>query len=162
MPEDLLRQLAHLTLGSRLKRLGDRLQADVQRLARAEGIAVPAALFPTLAALDRHRELTVNGLAQRLGVAQPGVTRNLARLEALGLVSSATPVRDQRMRVVSLTRKGTALVARMKGGLWRRVDAAVTELCRLPAGPLLAQLDAIEAALDGMPLDQRARSERRG
>jgi DNA-binding MarR family transcriptional regulator len=162
MTEDLLRQLAHMTLGSRLKRLGDRLQADVQRLAKAEGITVPAALFPTLAALDRHGGLTVSGLAQRLGVAQPGVTRNLAQLEAMGLVASVTPVRDQRMRVVSLTRKGTTLVARMKRGLWRRVDAAVTELCKLPEGPLLKQLDAIEEALDGMSLDRRARDDNRG
>ena len=156
MTEDLVGQLAHMTLGSRLKRIGERLQADVQRLARAEGITVPAALFPTLAALDRHGVLTVSRLARSLGVAQPGVTRNLAQLEAMGLIASATPARDQRVRAVSLTRKGTALVARMKGGLWRRVDAVVTDLCRPLNGTLLEQLDALEAALDALPLDRRA------
>ena len=156
MTEDLVGRLAHMTLGSRLKRIGERLQADVQRLAKAEGITVPAALFPTLAALDRHGVLTVSELARSLGVAQPGVTRNLAQLEAMGLIASATPLRDQRVRAVSLTRKGTTLVARMKGGLWRRVDAVVTDLCRRLDGTLLEQLDALEAALDALPLDRRA------
>ena len=157
MTEDLVRAQGYMMLGSRLRRIGERLQADVQRLAKTEGIAVPSALFPTLAALDRYGAMTVNGLADALGVAQPGVTRNVALLAKLGLVTSSTPKDDQRVRSVSLSRKGAALVARVQRDLWRRVDRAVAELCDPLEGNLLAQLDGLEAALDISPLDERAR-----
>lgn len=155
---DLVRTLGHLTLGSRLKRIGERLQADVQRLAQAQGIEVPAALFPTLAALDRHQALTVNGLAKALGIAQPGATRNLAQLEAMGLVTSARNTDDQRVRSVSLSPKGAELVAGMKQGLWPKVEEAVAALCGGLEGSLLEQLDGLERALDDAPLDRRAGS----
>ncbi|MFN4143729.1 MarR family winged helix-turn-helix transcriptional regulator [Aestuariivirga sp.] len=153
---DIVHALGHLTLGSRLKRIGERLQADVQRLAQAQGIEVPAALFPTLAALDRHEALTVSGLARALGIAQPGATRNLAQLEAMGLVASARKAKDQRVRSVTLSREGAELVAKMKKGLWPRVEEAVSALCGGLRGSLLEQLDGLERALDDAPLDRRA------
>jgi DNA-binding MarR family transcriptional regulator len=162
MPEDFIRQRGYLTLGSRLKRLGERMQADVHRLARAEGVNVPPGLLPILGVLDRHEALTVGGLAEALGVAQPGITRNLAQLAALGLVKSARPAGDLRQRSVSLTPKGASLVARTKHDMWPRVERAVVEICAGLPKPILEQLSAIEDALAEMPLDRRAARPRKG
>ena len=87
MVEDFVRERGYLTLGSRFKRLGDRLQADVSRLAESEGVGVPAGLLPILGVLDRHGPLTVGRIAEALGIAQPGVTRTLSQLVSLGLVA---------------------------------------------------------------------------
>ncbi len=156
LPEDLVRKLGYLTLGSRFKRLGERLQADVARLFSAQGEEVGTGLLPTLNALAVNGALTVGGLAETLGVAQPGITRNLAQLSALGLVKSAKPSGDRRQRTVSLTRKGAELSARTERNLWPAVERAVAEICEGLEGPLLRQLDAIEKALDEAPLDVRA------
>jgi DNA-binding MarR family transcriptional regulator len=160
MAEDVVRHLGHLTLGSRLKRIGERLQADVTRLAEAEGLRVPAPLFPLITALSRAGTMTVGEIAASLGVAQPGVTRSLAQLESLGLVKSVRNKADQRQRVVSLTARGVDLVARSSVDLWPRVEAAVAELCDGLSGPLLAQLDAVEDRLAQLPLDRRAARRR--
>lgn len=162
MTDDIVRQLGHLTLGSRLRRIGEQLQADVSRLARAEGIDVPAPFFPMLTALNRAGTMTVGEIAESLGIAQPGVTRSLAQLESMGLVNSARNKTDQRRRMISLTARGADLVARSHKDLWPRVEAAVAELCAGLRGPLLAQLDALEDELARLPLDRRAAKPGRG
>lgn len=159
MTDDIVRAFGYLTLGSRFKRIGERLQGDVQRLARSEGIEVPPGLMPVLGALDHHGSLTVGELATALGVAQPGVTRGLAQLKEMGLVTSARPGKDQRQRRVTLSEKGAAQVQWMKADLWPRLARAVEAMCTPLDGSLLRQLDGLEAALDDRALDWRARKE---
>ena len=51
---DLVRERAHLFLGSRLKRLGERMQAEVIRVAEAAGLPIQPSQYPLLATLDRY------------------------------------------------------------------------------------------------------------
>lgn len=156
MNEDFLSTLGHLALGSRLKRLGERLQADTQRVIDAAGLPVQAAQFPLLAAVERLGPSSVGALAGALGVTQPGVTRAVGQLARAGLVTVEQPADDQRRRIVALSAAGIALVAAGRETVWPRVEVAVRELCAGLSGPLLAQLAAIEAGLDEAPLDRRA------
>lgn len=155
MAEDFVRAMGYLTLGTRLKRLGEQMHADVSSVLKAEGADVPASLFPTLGALDRNGPMTVGELAASLGVAQPGVTRNVAALSKAGLVKSTRGVRDQRQTSVELTRKGAALVTRTKQDLWPRIAGAVREMCEGLEGPILEQLALIEQALAMESLERR-------
>lgn len=162
IPEDFIREAGFLTLGSRCRRLGERLQSDVSRFARAEGFEVPAGLFPILGALDRQGALTVGGLADALGVAQPGVTRTLSQLVSLGLVASVKEERDLRCRRVSLTEAGERLTAQMKAELWPYIEQAVSDLCRGVDGSILEQISSIETRLDAETLQARAARLRDG
>ena len=156
MVEDVVRELGHLTLGSRLKRIGERLQAQAQVLLEEAGVSVSASHLPVLAALDRLGPLGVGELAQAVGVSQPGVTRMLERLESDGLVKSQRPAGDRRLRPIVLTRAGRQLVVRSRRLVWPRIEAAVADACAGPSGPLLAQLAALEDALAAAPLSTRA------
>lgn len=156
MTTDVVRELGFLTLGSRLKRLGERLQAQTDGLLQQAEIAVPASHMPLLAALDRLGPLSVGGIAQALGTSQPGVTRQLATLQALDLVSASPSPTDQRQRCISLTPEGRRLVSRAKRSTWPAIEAAVVDACG-PAGPaLLAQLATLEEALAGSALRERS------
>ena len=156
MVEDVVRELGYLTLGSRLKRIGERLQAQAQVLLEEAGISLSASHFPVLAALDRLGALSVGELAQALGVSQPGVTRVLGTLESDGLVKSQRQAGDRRLRTIVLTRAGRQLVVRSKQSVWPRIEGAVADACAGPSGPLLAQLAAVEEALAAAPLNARA------
>ncbi|GAB4069123.1 MarR family transcriptional regulator [Ancylobacter sonchi] len=159
--DDILRALGHLALGSRLKRLGEQLQADTQHLLDELDPLLPSGQHPFLAALDRLGPLTVGDLAQALGVSQPGVTRTVVRLVERGLVETGPGPDDQRQKIVALSAAGRELVEAAKAELWPRIDAAVAELCAGLDGPLLAQLAAIEDRLAAAPLHRRARSKER-
>ena len=154
MSTDLLRDLGPLFLGSRLKRLAERLQAGAARMATDAGLPVQPVHMPLLAALDRG-PMTVGAVVEAVGLSQPGVTRAGGQLIDLGLVSSVRGV-DHRQRTLSLTPEGEAVLARAKLLVWPRIEAAVTEICDGLTGPLLDQVAAIEAALATTPLDERA------
>lgn len=157
MTPDIVRDLGHLTLGTRLKRLGERLQAQTQALLEASAIDLPAAHCPVLAALDRLGPLSVGELTRALGVTQPGVTRMLDRLEADGWVLSRSEAGDRRVRTLALTDAGQDLIARARRVAWPKIEAAVAEACAGPPGTLLARLAALEDALAAAPLTARAR-----
>lgn len=154
---DVLAELGYVCLGSRLKRLGERLQGDVVRFIDAQGVAIQPSQYPLLAAIEMLGPLTVGQLAEALRVAQPGVTRALARLTESGLVEARRGDGDQRVRTVSLTEAGRALMSATRERLWPGIEAAVLELCAGLGGPLLDQVGAIESKLDQEPLDHRAR-----
>ncbi len=153
--EDVVKGLGHLSLGTRLKRIGETLQAQTQAVLAARGFEQPAAHFPLLAALDRLGALSVGELSQAVGVSQPVITRSLRGLEDEGLVESETAEEDRRVRRVALSRKGRGLVQRAKAQAWPAIEAAVAQACAGLEGDLLTQLAALETALAETPLSQR-------
>ncbi|MFZ2102914.1 MAG: MarR family transcriptional regulator [Oricola sp.] len=160
MVRDVTREFGYLTLGSRLKRIGERLQAETAQFMQQAGVDLPPSVSPLLFTLYSDGPLTIGDLASVLGVSQPGVTRSIRQLEAAGLVETAREGGDQRRKPVVLTDTATAIVERSRRELWPHVEAAVREMCGAVEGSFLEQLDAIEDALDRMPLDRRAAEKR--
>lgn len=154
--EDIVKSLGFLCLGSRFRRIGERLQADTQEIIDELGIAIQAAQYPFLAAIDQAGPLTIGALAQAVGITQPGATRTVSQLQDLGYVDMQVSPDDQRRRMVSLTPKGRALIEHSRRAVWPRVEQGVSELCADLSGPILDQLAAIEVGLAEMPLSRRA------
>lgn len=147
MTTDIVRELGYLTLGTRLKRIGEQLQGEAQRIFASHDLDVPSAQWPFLAAIDRFGPVTVGDLARAVGVAQPGATRTVGQLVEQGLVAVSSSEDDLRRRSVALTAKGKRLVAAGKRAAWPAIERAVRELCDELHGPLLRQLDALEEGL---------------
>jgi DNA-binding MarR family transcriptional regulator/N-acetylglutamate synthase-like GNAT family acetyltransferase len=156
MTPDILRDLGPIFLGSRLKRLAERLQAGAARVVTDAGLPMQPAHMPLLATLDRG-PLTVGQLAEAIGTSQPGVTRTAGQLIEMGLIQSSSGA-DQRQHTLSLTAVGEAAMARTKMLLWPRVEIAVREICDGLSGPLLDQIAAIETALAVKPFHERVAS----
>ncbi|MBI1209998.1 MAG: MarR family transcriptional regulator [Alphaproteobacteria bacterium] len=156
MPEDIVRKMGFLCLGSRMKRIGERMQADVARFIEQSGLSVQPSQYPLLLAVEQNGPLTIGELSEAVGVSQPGTTRNVARLIDMGLLEAATDARDQRQKPVTLSAAGRRLMERSRHEIWPFVEAAVREICGDLKGPLLTQLTAIEEGLAEAPLDRRA------
>ncbi|USI74977.1 bifunctional helix-turn-helix transcriptional regulator/GNAT family N-acetyltransferase [Sphingomonas morindae] len=152
---DILADLGATFLGSRLKRLAERLQGDAARIIRAAGFPIQPAQFPMLAAVDRYGPISVGRAAELLGVSQPVVTRTLTGLIDAGLLETTRDEADLRHKTIRLTPAGTGLMARAKPLIWPRVDAAVQELCAPLSGDFLTQVAQLEAALDARSLEAR-------
>jgi len=152
---DLIASLGYMCLGSRLKRLGERLQSGVTQHLTARDIAVQPAQLPLLWALRDEGPLTIGALSDRLGISQPGVSRAAAALEKLGMIGAATAGKDKRQRRIMITPQAEALLSTLSSDLFPAVQAAVEALC-LAAGPdFLGDLRRIEDGLDREPLDGR-------
>jgi len=90
----------------------NRPQRD-ELLIRAAGIPLDRALFPLLVGIERFGPLGVVDLADRVGRDYTTVSRQVARLESLGLVSRHAGAADRRVREAAITSKGRAMTDRV-------------------------------------------------
>ncbi|AFZ31928.1 transcriptional regulator, MarR family [Gloeocapsa sp. PCC 7428] len=81
--------------------------------------------FTLLAALSVAESVSITHLAQELVMDRTTLTRNLKPLEREGLIR-IEPGQDQRVRIVSLTQKGQAALAKALP-LWQQAQAKVIE-----------------------------------
>jgi DNA-binding MarR family transcriptional regulator len=79
-----------------------------------------------MAQIASARDDTLSELAQRVGLDQSTLSRNLQVLEAAGLIEIAAADRDARRRAVWLTEKGALS---LEAGLvdWRRAHSELAE-----------------------------------
>lgn len=158
MTEDVVKALGLMMLGSRMKRISERLQAQTHDVAMAfagSNIAIPQ--IPVLAALDQLGSLTIGDLAESLGQSQPGVTRMIGKMVKEGLVETGAGEKDRRRRHVSLTAAGKQLTDLLKQEHWPWVEAAVADIAKNLSGPLIDQLGQLEEALAASSLLERSR-----
>ena len=159
MVDDIVRALGYLCLGSRLKRIGEQVQSDTQRIMERLDVTLQAGQYPLLAAIDRLGPLTVGELSEALGITQPGVTRAVGLLAKAGYLAARRQKNDQRIRRLSLTPQGEALIARSKREIWPVIEATVREVCEALDGSLLERLDQLEDTLKEKPLHRRAEDQ---
>jgi DNA-binding MarR family transcriptional regulator len=116
----------------------NRPQPDAALIALA-GVQLDRALFPLLVRVARGEPLGIGELAELCGRDYTTVSRQIAKLESLGLVDRQVDSRDARVTRVALTERGrgvTVALDRARAKLmtsllsdWKRKDVA--DLARL-------------------------------
>jgi len=108
-------------------------------LIKAAGIPLDRALFPLLVGVERFGPIGVVDLADRAGRDYTTVSRQVAKLEALGLVERQAGTADRRVREAIITAKGKVMtdavdaardrIGRTIFGTWRAEE--IDDLVRL-------------------------------
>jgi len=140
--------------GTRLRRLSERMDRDVRELYRLNDVDFEPSWFPVFVALSDLGPMSVGDLATRMRITHAAVSQIRAKLLKAGLVRVRADTADQRRQMLQLTEKGRALVNRLRP-LWAAITQATEQLCRASAPRLLAQLTAIDTALDQRSLLDR-------
>jgi DNA-binding MarR family transcriptional regulator len=86
----------------------NRPQRD-EMMVREAGISLDRALFPLLVVIERRGPIGVVDLADRVGRDYTTVSRQVAKLEGLGLVERQTAAADRRVSQAIVTVKGKAM-----------------------------------------------------
>lgn len=147
---DILREAGPVFLGSRLKRLAERMQAEAAMAIIEAGLPCQPGHMALIAALAKGPQ-SVTQLVAAIGTSQPGITRTVGQLTRLGLVDTL-PGRDQRQRLVSLTPAGEEAHAAALTDVWPRMSSAVRSLLESIPGDFLGEVGLIEDALAEQPL----------
>jgi DNA-binding MarR family transcriptional regulator/N-acetylglutamate synthase-like GNAT family acetyltransferase len=155
MTADTLADLGATFLGSRMKRLAERLQTDAAAILQAMDLPIQPAQQQFLAVLRREGPRTVGAIASHLRISQPTATRALQALIEQGLIEVSREGRDQRQKRLSLSPAGEALMDRLERDLWPRVETAAVSLCGGRHAALLKELAMIETELDRRSLLDR-------
>jgi Transcriptional regulators len=126
-----------------------------QRLVAAAGIRLDQALFRLLVAIERMGPIGVVELAERLGRDYTTVSRQVARLEAMELVTRRGNAQDRRIREALVAPRGKEMTDRLDEARARLAREAfrewperdVDELVRLMTR-FAAELERLEATPD--------------
>ncbi len=152
---DVVSEMGIAFLGTRLKRLGERMQAGAVGVIADADLPIQPGHMGVLAALC-DGPLAVGQLAERLGTSQPGATRTVGQMVRLGMAES-TPGEDLRERRIALTPAGQDALRRAQSEIWPRVGRAADSLFAPgEAAAFLAQLARIEDGLAAATISERA------
>src|ERR1700752_5114910 len=106
----------------------NRPQRD-ERMVREAGISLDRALFPLLVGIERRGPIGVVDLADRMGRDYTTVSRQVAKLESLGLVRRHASEADRRVSEATVTPSGKAMTdavdrarERIVGGMFATWD----------------------------------------
>ena len=152
---DFVRELGVSALGTRLRRLFERLNGPVSDMYRTE-LGFEQRWFALTLALERRGPCAVKDAAQMLGTSHVSVLQVARAMEGQGLLKKSSSETDRRSTYLALTEEGRAVAARLEP-LSKRVDRAAQELLRTTAPGFLAALDAIDEALAERPFGERLR-----
>lgn len=104
----------------------NRPQPDATLIATA-GVDLERALFPLLARVERRGPLGIGELAELCGRDHTTISRQVAKLESLGLLArQASPV-DARVKAVVVTRKGRRMTRALDGAREKILTALLAE-----------------------------------
>jgi DNA-binding MarR family transcriptional regulator len=98
-----------------------------EMMVREAGISLDRALFPLLVMIERLGPIGVVDLADRVGRDYTTVSRQVAKLDSLGLVERQAGAADRRIREAVVTPKGKAMT--------NAVDAARERILRAIFAP---------------------------
>lgn len=123
-----------------------------ERLIEEAGVRLDRALFPLLVGIERVGPIGVVELADRVGRDYTTVSRQVAKLESLNLVSRQKSASDSRVREAVVTAEGQAMTDRIDMarqrmgreifGEWRKEE--LDDLVRL----MTKFVDALEGATE--------------
>jgi DNA-binding MarR family transcriptional regulator len=85
-------------------------QRDIALIQEA-GISLDRALFPLLMGIEHHGPIGVVALSELAGRDYTTVSRQVAKLESLGLVARHASRADKRVRAAVITAKGRAMAS---------------------------------------------------
>jgi ribosomal protein S18 acetylase RimI-like enzyme/DNA-binding MarR family transcriptional regulator len=157
---DHVRALGRVALGSRLKRLSERLLSDVARVYETQGIDFKPPWFPlfSLVAEAGERGVTVVEAARQLQLTHPAVSQFAKEMTKAGLLSARADRKDGRRHSLHPTKKFREVHARAQV-IWRALDVAINELFAEAGVNLIADLARIEEALNRQSSQRRILSK---
>lgn len=158
MPAQTIRDRQHLFLGSRLKRLAERMQGDVLLMAHQAGIPIQPGQYPLLVILEEHGAKTIGVLARAMQMSQPAITKSAGKLEETGLVTIGRGDTDRRQSTVALSPAGQEALDRSRRDVWPSIEAAVKEVIDDLSGSFLDQIAMIEGRMETRSLNARAQA----
>ena len=156
---DFIGGLGSLALGSRLRRLSDRIMADGAQIYRDRRLEFEPRWFPLFRLLADEGPHAVGEAARVLGLTHAAVSQTAGALLKRGILSAAADPQDERRRILAISDAGRAFLPALRHA-WVDIDGAASDAVAESGIDLLAALDGLEHAFEEQGL--AARTAERG
>lgn len=144
---DKMKSFGSLSLGSRLKRLSDRLIQNVVEIYQAQGINLSPSYFPLFNLIHHQGPQSVTEAADQLGVSHPAISKIAQKMIKEGwLIKTADPC-DTRRNLLSFSLQSEELLQKIKP-IWLHIKEYLDQLMAKQNHSLLVALDEFEQVID--------------
>ena len=154
MNTDFLDELGELALGSRLKRLSERMAADAAAVYQHFDLDMQPKWFTLLALLKNKKQVSVVHASEYLGLSQPAISQFSRQLVAKEYISMTSDQQDSRRKIMCLTPYGEKQIEQMLP-VWDAVREAAEQLCQEFENDFYPALQKFEKALQQKSLVKR-------
>lgn len=160
MQHDFLNELAELALGSRIKRMSERMLGSASDIYQEFGLNINPKWFTLMALLDvkdnNKQVLTIVEASNLLGLSQPALSQFSQQLQNQKLIKIIKDPSDSRKRILSLTPQGRKQIREMKP-IWNAVQQAAIDLCTEHNNDFYRSLLLLEKSFSSESLLSRTR-----
>ncbi len=161
MNDDFFDELGEVALGSRLKRLSDRVMQDATRTYKYTGYEMQPKWFTLMSLLADKKEVSINQAAQYLGQTQPFISQNSKEMFKADLIVFNADPDDARRKIMKLSKQGKLKFNKMKK-LRNSVRTAAESICAETTHNFYTAIKEFEKALERKSLFERTLEEYRG
>lgn len=154
---DFIKQLEELALATRLKRLHERLAADVSRIYKECDLDFEAKWFPILELLRRKPQMSIVEISHALQLSHPAVVQFADQLLKKGFISAGIDQKDARRRILALSDTGQTLLVKLKPIL-ETIKTENKKWLREADNDLIQTLNQLESSLDKSSMYQRIKN----
>ncbi len=152
--KDYFDELGEVALGSRLKRLSDRMMSDALRVYKYMDQDIQPKWFTFMSLLYERESVSVVEASELLGLSQPCISQFSKELIKNDLAQSRSDENDLRKKILSLTEKGRREYNSMEP-IRSAVKKAAVSLCEDSGFDFYQAIIQFEKALSEKSLYQR-------
>ncbi len=127
MKKDLLRELGHLGVTARLKRLSDSISYSIRKLYEAKGFDIEPSWHLLFLMLEQNGTTTMTEIADAMQYSQAAITKIIKKMVKKGYVELSTDDADQRRKLIQLTPQAKRKLPQFKA-VWQAGQAVIAEM----------------------------------
>lgn len=157
---DFFDKTGKMAIGSRLRRLTDRITADAAGINRLYGADIKPKWFPVLYTLSEGDAKTVTAIAKEIGLTHPSVSNMVKEMTAVKLIKAVSDKTDKRRTTIALSARGRKTCDRLAEAC-KDVTIAVEEVSGATRNDLWRAIGEWEEQLSRKSLLERVREVRK-
>lgn len=158
---DILTQAGAAALGSRFRRLAEKLVMQSQQVYQNYDVPMEPSWFPVIYSLIKASPQSVGSIAEQTGQSHPFISKTVAQLKKAGLIETQPSSEDKRVQLLTLSPGGQAMLPALKQQITDigfTLNAALEQV----APGFLEQLNAVESLLGSTSLLEMVKAQRNG
>lgn len=153
-------QVGKLALGSRLRRLSEKVTEDAAKIYNLYEIPLDPRWFPVFYVLSHKKEASITEIAQIIGHSHPSVSQIVKEMKKKGLAISSKSAEDARVNTVRLSESGKQLIPKIEKQ-YLDVTQAVEDLLSEAQYDLWKAIEEVEFLLTNKNFFDRVREIRK-
>ncbi|MEP5611869.1 MAG: MarR family transcriptional regulator [Cyclobacteriaceae bacterium] len=151
--DDYLKELGHLGLIARLKRLSDSMLYSIREVYKLKGFEIEPNWHFVFLALKKHRKRTMTELSTSFGLSQPATVKIINKMKEKGYIDMAGDQSDNRKKQLQLSEKARKELPHFEK-VWNAGKASISKMIMEDVA-FLSKLEEMESLLKDQNFKER-------